>query len=142
MTTTLSTIYTTSAPAFRGIWLHAPAAVSATERHFFYGNVDRIETISVDRTLLRFVGRPKPVAEYGENEDEVVGLSTLIPYDADHDEAVQWWRDQIRARRTLLYRDNRGRKHYVSLDEALISDLPEGSIVSCSVTEVDFSEAV
>lgn len=142
MTTTLSTIYTTTAPSLSGVWIHAPADPEGTEAHYLFGNVGRAEKVEVDGTLLRFVGRVKPVAEFGVGEEVSLALSVVIPWTDDHDDLVEWWRTQIRARRTLLYRDNRSRLLYVSLFGGSITDAKEGSVVSATVTAVDYDEEV
>lgn len=142
MTSTLSAISTVTAPSFFGVWLHEYTDPEGTEAHFLYGNIGRAEKITVDRTLVQYIGRTRPVAEHGESEDVNLSLAITIPWDEDHDAAVEWWRDRVRARVTMLYRDGRGRRYYVDPGALTITDVREGTIVSIPVDAVDFDEEV
>lgn len=142
MTDILSTVYTATAPTWLGVYLHDPASPETTELGFLYGNIGRGEALGVDVTFLKLLGRARPVAEYGEAETTELSLSTFLPFGADHDAAVQWWRDRVRARATLCYRDGRKRLEYVSLGKVGATDARAGTTVAATVTTVDYSEAV
>lgn len=142
MTEILSTVSAATAPTWLGVYLHDPAAPDTTELGFLYGNIGRSENLDVDVTFLKLIGRARPVAEYGEAEKATLALSVVIPFGADHDAAVQWWRDRVRARAVLCYRDGRKRLEYIALGGVSITDARAGSTIASTVTVADFSEAV
>lgn len=141
MADSYSPIVSAAAPTLQGVWIHDPLTPTSTEYQFLYGNIGRGEELGVQAIKLHLVGRAKSVMEYGENEDGALSLKVYIPFGPDHDAGVQWWRDRVRARRSLLYRDNRIRLEYVALTKVSILDDRSGSIITAVVDTVDFSEA-
>ena len=142
MTEILSTVYAATAPTWLGVYLHSPAAPAGTEALFLFGNIGRAESLAVDRAVIRLVGRALPIVESGEGENLELALSVVIPWGPDHDQKVQWWRDRVRARATLCYRDGRKRLIYISLGAVTVTDEKVGSTISATTTAVDFSEVV
>jgi hypothetical protein len=131
-----------TAPVLTGSWIHAALAPAATIRTFPYLAGDRTESLGVELTGFQLLGRARPVYESSEFETLELALSYTIPFGADHDAAVQWWRDCVRARAVVLYRDGRGRREYGVFGEAQIADARSGSTVTAKLMAADFTEAV
>lgn len=125
-----------------GVWLHDPSNSVATVNQFLYGNVGRSEGFSVESVAHRFIGRTAPVYDMGGFESQTLDIKILIPAGPDEQDQADWFRSAVRARRTLCYRDNRGRLTYGIIVEIQFKDEREGTLVSFGFETVDFSESV
>lgn len=130
------------APTLQGIWLHAVTAPEETSSNFLYGNTARSESIAIQGTAQQFIGRAYPVYDTGGFETQALSLAVVVPSGPDEQDQVEWFRAAVRARRTLCYRDNRSRKHYVILVSMSIKDSGVGTEVSFEANTVDYSEEV
>lgn len=137
-----STVYTTAAPELQGVWIHDPSIADATITQYPYGNVGRTEGISVSSAELRFIGRAMPVYDMGGFESQTLSIKVIVPYGPDEQDQVEWFRTAVRNRRTLCYRDNRGRLTYGIITSIGFEDRREGTAVSFSFTTVDYTEEV
>lgn len=137
-----SSNYTTTAPILSGVWVHDPSAATATVSNFPYGNVGRTEGISVESKALRYIGRALPVYDMGGFESQTLDIKIVIPGGADEQDTAEWFRSAVRARRTLCYRDNRGRLTYGIIGSIQFSDLREGTGVSFTFETVDYREEI
>jgi hypothetical protein len=137
-----STVYTTTAPTLMGVWIHDPEKPASTSSNYLYGNIGRTETISVDSAELRFIGRALPVRDMGGFESQSLDIKILVPSGPDEQDQVDWFRDAVRNRRTLCYRDNRGRISYGILGSIQFADVKTGTGVSFSFITVDHSEEI
>jgi hypothetical protein len=81
-------------------------------------NPSRKEARRYERVLMEFAGRTSPVAEFGEHDGWALGLGFNILTDAD----LQALRDIVDLNETLLYRDQRDRREFVSIDTLDIDD--------------------
>jgi hypothetical protein len=100
---------------------------------------DRTEGRQRNRTMMKFAGRESPVSEFGEHFDLGLNLSYQI-WDVGE---LQKLIDLCDSKQTLLYRDNRGRREFVTVDGVSIKDeLPNYYGVSLSPTRVSFEEEV
>lgn len=135
-----SLVVNTTAPELSGVWIHDPTDASATSSNYPYGNVGRTEGISVEATAHRFIGRALPVYDMGGFESQELDIEILIPYGPDEMDLVDWFRTAVRARRTLCYRDNRGRITYGILGSVGFEDRREGTSVSFTFNTVDHTE--
>lgn len=142
MAQTSSTIYTAAAAPLMGVWLHDPTKADSTISNYLYGNIGRTETISVDSAELRFIGRAHPVRDMGGFESQTLDIKILIPSGPDEQDQVDWFRDAVRNRRTICYRDNRGRLTYGILGSIQFADVRTGTGVSFSFITVDHKEEV
>lgn len=133
---------TVVAPSLMGVWIHDPSYANVTISNFPYGNVGRTEGISVESKALRYIGRALPVYDMGGFESQTLDIEILIPSGPDEQDMVEWFKTAVRARRTLCYRDNRGRLTYGILTSISIEDKREGSGVSFSFETVDYTEEV
>lgn len=142
MTTTISDTYTTTAPELVGVWVHPMADSADGERHFPFQSGDRSESLSVESTALKFEGRTFPVVEFGGGQTEDIAARIFIPFGDTHDADVQWLRDELRAKRLMCYRDNRGRVVFGNIWGSLgIGDAQTGTNTTLQVKRVDYTEA-
>lgn len=98
-----------------GIWLHDPAnqTVAASSLHnFMFGKDSRATAINTISTEQQFAGRTFPVVDFGEFEQEDVTVTVDIPHGEDHYTEEAALRTFMEMKRTLFYRDNRGRALY------------------------------
>lgn len=137
-----SSEYTAVAPELFGVWMHSTVNPEQTASNFPYGNLGRTESIGVQGTALRFVGRTFPVYDTGGFESQSLDVDITVPAGPKEQDQVEWFRNAVRNRRTLCYRDNRGRKHYVIIIDMNIADAQIGTIVSFKTETVDYNEAV
>lgn len=137
-----SSISTITAPTLSGVLVHDPANASGTISQFPYGNVGRTEGISVSTAELRFIGRTMPVYDMGGFESQTLDISIMIPSGPDEQDTADWFRSAVRARRTLCYRDNRGRLTYGIIGSIGFEDRREGTSVSFSFVTVDHTEEI
>ena len=92
-----------------------------------------------ERSMLQFNGRTSPVAEFGVTETNTINLS----FDIQDRTTLEVLTDIIDAKETLLYRDSRGRKEYVTVDSLSITDkFPNGYSVSFNPDKVYYIEDV
>lgn len=124
-----------------GSWLHRPSQGGAAGRAYPYLTDNRKESVEVQATAQHFVGRPRPVIEYGDTEDGSLELSVLVPFGTTHDEDVAWLFATVRAREVVLYRDNRGRFLYSAITALSVEDLRGGTKLAFTVVPVDYVEA-
>lgn len=137
-----STTSTATATPLAGVWVHDPAFADMTISNFPYGNVGRSEGISVETTALRYIGRALPVYDMGGFESQSLDITITIPSGPDEQDTAEWFRSAVRARRTLCYRDNRGRLTYGIIGSISFEDMREGTGVSFSFETVDYTEEV
>jgi hypothetical protein len=126
----------------QGVWLFDPTYPEATSVQYLYGNTGRTESLGVENAGLQFLGRTRPVVDFGEAESQTVGLSFTIPFSPTHTAEVERLRAVVRARTTLCYRDGRGRILWGVLTGASITDTKSGSQVSGTLIMNAYTEAV
>jgi len=94
---------------------------------------------AVERTLMKFSGRKDRVAEYGEFEEKDLDLSFTVRSLED----VYKMEALIDARETLLYRDGRGRRHFVSIGSLQINEAGINRYeISFQANKVDYKEGM
>ena len=142
MSESTSAIYATTAPALLGAYVFDPVDPSGTLRNFLHTGA-RSEVAAARSARLAFAGRSRPVVEYGEQGSGDVKLAVLVPFDAEHDAGVQWWCDDVEARRGMNYREGRGRLVWAALaDGVTIVDERGGTRIDVTLVEVDYDETV
>lgn len=94
---------------------------------------------SYSATTRMFAGRRKPVTEFGETIEQ----TGTIDYTVDEDTLPKLY-EFLERQETLLYRDSRGRKQYVTIASISVTDDQPIDLytVSLSLSEVDYNEAV
>ena len=137
-----SAVYAITAPKLQGVWIHDPENAIETSSSFPYGNVGRSEGLSVQSTALQFIGRALPVYDMGGFESQELDISIDILAGPDEQGNVDWFRNAVRARKVLAYRDNRGRLTYGIITEIGFTDTRMGTTVDFVFNTTDYSEAV
>lgn len=123
---------------FSGVWLHCVDDPAGTIHRFALssGNSDEWRT---DGALLRFAGRERPVAEFGETDEGRITVNLQMLKNRGDREALQ---KIIRRKTTVCYRDNRGRKLFGVVFQLPSTDTFYGYTVTISVDEIDYKEEV
>lgn len=99
----------------------------------------RNERRQVERNLAQFAGRKEPVTYFGEHD----GLDLNVTFLLFDREQLARLRDMIDARQTLLYRDNFGRKAFVTVSELeIVDESYRHYSVSVPMTKTSYSEEV
>lgn len=102
-------------------------------------NPGRSEKQGRDRTLSYFAGRKDPVPEFGQQRTYGLDASFVIFEIAE----LNVLRDLVDSGETLLYRDSRGRREYVSIADINITDQkPNYYEVSLPIRKVSYEEGV
>ena len=102
-------------------------------------NPSRSLNKSVSRNMMNFNGRAYPVAEFGVLMNAAIDLS----FDLRDKEDLEILYDLLEARETLLYRDGRGRREFVTIDSLDVTDkMPHGYTVGFTTNRVDFVEGI
>ncbi len=92
-----------------------------------------------NQSLMQFAGRKDPVTEFSEHDGLGVGLDYKI-YNREELETLLAMCDQ---KQTMLYRDSRGRREFVTVGDLSITDeLPSYYSVSIPMTKTSYEEAV
>lgn len=131
--------YTDSVPVstslpLRGVWIHDPLDAEGTISPFPYGSAQRDTSIDVMGAGAFFAGRSSPVFDYGEHEDEIVGCTVDVPHGPAYRADLALLEAFARSKRSLWFRDNRGRAVLGVMSGFKSTDQPWGSAVSFSVT--------
>lgn len=139
MTTATSSAISATASTLFGVWVHDPTDPSGTIRAFPHAG-SRSEPRSVAAEKLIVHGRRRPIAEFGEHDDDGLAVTLFVPFGGDHADGVQFWRDALTNRRVICYRDNRSRVVFgVLLDGIEPSDERAGTSIAVKLTEVDYT---
>ena len=142
MAQAVSSISTATAPVLSGVWIHDPIDPADSSSNFMFGNVGRSEGISIENSELRFIGRTLPVYDMGGFESQELSIDITIPYGPDEQDQVEWFRAAARNRRSLCYRDNRGRLTYGIIGSVSFKDQREGTVVSFTLHTSDYTEEI
>jgi hypothetical protein len=95
--------------------------------------------LEIENQLQHFAGRRDPVREYGEHET----LTLQVEWEVDSYVDVLYLRDMLRRRDVLLYRDNNGRRYWVTLGKLSFKDKPvRGFVVSGDFTVTSYEEDI
>ena len=93
----------------------------------------------VNRVMRSFNGRAFPVAEFGQRNEAGIRVTYTVLDNADIDTLERL----LNAREILLYRDMRGRREFVTIEEITITDrFPRGYNVDMSMDRVDYKEGL
>lgn len=142
MTVSSSSIVTATAPALVGVWIFDPVSPDTTERQFLHAD-GRTESMGAKPIEVELVGRTNPLVEYGTVMLVGLKLTVFIPFDSDHDAAVEYWRGIITNRRAICYRDNRRRLGYFAIKSDVgFVDGRAGTAIGLDLRRVDYTVAV
>lgn len=98
----------------------------------------RTISISMERVLMKFAGRPQAVTEFGEHIDRGISLRFVIESLENVEKLIQL----AESAETLLYRDGKGRKIYCTIGNLSIEELENYWTVSFAIAETSHQEAV
>jgi len=130
MTYSDSDIYSVVSGALTGVAILNPLNPSESARLYPFGNIGRKETVTVSSVRQEYLTFVHPEVSFSQQESNTLALSITIPHSDTHTAEVRDMRAVVRARKGLIYRDNRGRFLYGVLTAVTITDLPEGTNVS------------
>lgn len=124
--------------ALKGVWLHCVDDPDGTAHQFALssGNSDEWRA---DGSLMKFAGRKRPVAVFGENEDGRIVANLQMLRNRGDREALQ---NIVSRKTTVCYRDNRGRKMFGVILQLPSNDTFYGYSVQVSIDEIDYKEEV
>lgn len=139
--------YTDSATATKaltltGLWIHDPLSPQATVASYPYARSARSASVDTMGEGHYFAGRVHPVYDYGEHQQDVFNVTV----DVGH--GTSWAADLAallafaESRRTLCFRDGRGRRFFGAMTGYAEADQDWGTRVTFDVTRVDFEESV
>lgn len=142
MAEAVSETATATAPALVGVWVHDPTDAGGTLRNFLFAE-GREETVEPAEAELELVGRENAVIEYGTVTRVGLQLTVFVPFGDDWQAGVHWWKGAVLNRRTIIYRDNRGRLLYCAIRGGLsIADGRAGTALAVTLRRVDYDAEV
>lgn len=124
--------------SFIGVWLHEADNPLET-LHQFKLVSDRSENWQPTAAMMQFAGRRLPVAEYDDTEQRSISVKLTMLKNSDDKEALE---NLIRSKKTLCYRDARGRKMFCHAFQLPIDDDVYGNTVNITFEEVSYTEEV
>jgi len=123
-----------------GVWIHDPDSAQDTVKNYRFGKDAKNSSIDIIGAKHVFAGRRFPVFEYGEHQEDKVSVSIIVDHGPDYMQQLQELRDFAELKKTIVYRDNRGRMFYGAISGFSDSDKSYGSDVSFEVQRVDREE--
>lgn len=134
--------YSIVAASLLGSWWLDPDDPEGTVIQFIHAGA-RALTTTLSSGSFHFFGRELPVREFGEFTDKALAVEVTVPMDDNYIAGVAWLRAFADRRGVALYRDNRGRKMYVTVDgDVGEADAIGSSVFSMTLTQNDYSEAI
>lgn len=125
-----------------GVWVHDPLDPEGTVRQFLYAKSARASTVDTMGSASFYAGRQFQVVEYGEHQDDVFAVRMNVPHGTDWAADLAALTVFAEARRTLCFRDGRGRLFFGAVAGYQETDEDWGTAVSFTVTRVDYDESV
>ena len=120
----------------KSIWLQDPDDDESLH-HFRYYEPQRQANLTIGGSTRQFEGRPYPVADFnGRKQQNVSPVLQLMGNDLNH------LQDLVNRQKTLLYRDNRGRRIFCVIFGVPETDEFWGSTVPIEVIAVDYKEGM
>ena len=104
-----SDVETTNALQLEGVWIHDPEDPEGTIHQFRFGRNNKSSSIDIGGKEQVFAGRRFPVYDFGEHQKDSVTVSVDVLHGPTYDIDRQIMRDFAEAKKTLFFRDNRGR---------------------------------
>lgn len=122
------------------VYLHDVVNPSGTIYRFKLDGKGRTASYTPDVTMLQFVGRTRPVAQFGESGQGKISVQLDMMQTSGDMQAL---RALMARNATICYRDNRGRKLFGIITALPESDIPQiGYSTTLDMTENAFSEVV
>lgn len=131
-----------SSTTFQGLWIHDPLDPEGTIHQFLYARSARGVGIDVEQQGMVFAGRQYPVFDYGENQQDSFKVRIDIPNGSTWADEIDVIQDFAQVRRTLCFRDNRGRVFFGTMKGYEEADQDWGTSVAFAVERASYDEAV
>ena len=125
----------TASLALRGVWIHDPLDVETSLASFPYGSAQRDTTVDAMGEGSFFAGRADPVFDYGEHLTRTVGCTIDVPHGPTYRDDLARLEEFAESKRSLWFRDNRGRSLLGTMSGFKSTDQPWGSVVSFTITK-------
>lgn len=118
-----------------GVWIFDPeVGAESSVRVYLYGSSQREDSLDAMGAPGYYAGREFPVMDYGEHSSISVSVTVDIPRGESYFQDLEDLIAFAASKRTLHYRDNRGRSMYVTLDGMRRKDTSWGTQVSFTAT--------
>jgi hypothetical protein len=124
-----------------GVWLHDPEDPESTAVNFLYG-AGKSDTLDTMGQGTLYAGREYPVVDFGEGSNAEVNVTIQVPAGTAWASDLAALDDVAAWKRTVVYRDSRGRNVPGVIKDYTRKDERWGTSVTFTVVQVDFTEAV
>lgn len=104
-----SSVETTDALQLEGVWIHDPDDPEGTLHQFRFGRNNKSSSIDIGGREQIFAGRTFPVFDFGEHEKYSISVTVQVLHGPDYDLERRIARKFAKSKKTLYFRDNRGR---------------------------------
>lgn len=123
----------------KGTWIHVADNPQETVYVFMFSvRDDRGDNWQPDVGFMQFAGRVNPVAEYGDAESYSVRFNLRIKDNADFEQLKKL----ARSKKTLCYRDPRGRKVFGIIQTLPFHDRFFGYDTALEIIQTDYKEGI
>lgn len=123
----------------KGTWIHIADNPQETVHVFMYSTRgDRSDNWQPNVEFMQFAGRTNPVAEYGDAENYSVRFSLRIKDNADFEQLKKL----IKSKKTLCYRDPRGRRVFGIIQTLPFHDRFFGYDIALEIVQTDYKEGI
>lgn len=124
---------------YPGVWLHDPLDPVGTLWRFEYGRSQRSSTVDVLGQGTLYAGREFPVVDFGEHTAEKASVVIDIPNGVDASADLAALDDFVRGKRTLYFRDNRGRGFHCTVGGYQRQDAHWGAAISFDAVRTHYA---
>ncbi|MED4586677.1 hypothetical protein P9578_28380 [Brevibacillus choshinensis] len=129
----------TASFTLKGVWLHSVMDPVGTIGNYPFDGNGRSSSWQTEVELMKFAGRDKPVAEFGEQEAENINVSIRVTRDELQYRKLM---NLIRSREIVCYRDGRGRRVFGVCSGLPVTDETVGYTINLMIDEIDYEEGV
>lgn len=117
-----------------GVWIHDPLVGGQDSAvNFPYGANQRELSLDQVREAQFYAGRMDPVVDYAEHRTQLLAVALDVPTGPTWVTSLRALQDFAEAKRTLVFRDNRGRAIYGQMEGYRERDAAWGTIVTFNV---------
>jgi hypothetical protein len=120
-----------------GVWLHDPLDIEGTIGNYIFGSAQRDTTVNAMEAGTFFAGREAPVFDYGEHIGRSYGVTIDVDHGPTYRAQLKALQDLAESKRSVWFRDNRGRAVHGTMSNFRIVDQKWGSSVSFAILEAD-----
>jgi hypothetical protein len=121
-----------------GLWIHDPLDAQGTAGNYPYARAQRSSSINTMGSERTFAGRVYPVVDYGEHQEDTFSVRVDVPHGDDWTADLGELTTFAQSRRTLCFRDGRGRLFFGAMGGYDEADQEWGTAVGFTVRRVDY----